>query len=148
MFFPESLYLLSQRDQQVSWLEPLALRDTFAAGIAAANIQRLVYTVPIDRLLILQAFSFLATAGAAQTVNDVRIDIVPRLSAEIVRVWSADSRYMSTGGVAGGNWTGSILVPPQYTLRANFLFNAGAAANFFDLGVHGLLIPVGNVQRI
>ena len=145
MFAPEFLYKLSPRDEQVTWLDPLWQRTS--QGTAAVSVSSPAIVVPDGRLFLLQhVFSF-ALGGGAQTttyhelilqnpdlVTDMYLDINPNT------------------GVAGGStlirWDGSVWVPPRWRLFAKGTFSAGAVINTVTLTAHGVLIPIGNVQRV
>ena len=147
MFFPEQLYLLSQKDQQVSWLEPLVLRDSFTD--VGDPITRLLYRVPQGRVLLLQNLAARADAGAAQNILNLTFDAVPLWSANPIIIKSGDARQSALGTPnAAIDWSGSILIPAQYTLRLTADWSAAAVANSLDIGVMGLLIPQGNLQTI
>lgn len=146
MFFPESLYLLSSRDQQVTWLDPVFNRQTLtsnSAGISTPN-----YTVPESRALILQNVSSFGTPGAATQCTsldmraqgpdgqDMTISIgFPSAAPPVLQslVW---------------NWNGSLLIPPRWNIYTRASFTGAAAANTAAQTLIGVLIPVANIQRV
>jgi hypothetical protein len=73
VFFPEFLYQLSGRDQQVTWLDP----SFSAVGDSALNVFVTVdaLTVPSDRVLVLQSVVGMAEPGAGQNVTDIRLQL-------------------------------------------------------------------------
>lgn len=143
MFFPEGLFLLSERDAKVTWLDPLL--DEQSAAVAAASVTIQLPRVPIDRVLVLQSASAQANAGAAQTVTQLAIHILPE-SAGATRRLAGVYPAAPTNQVL--DWSGSVIVPSGWFVQAVGVFNAGAAANTVRLAVHGMLLPNGNIQRL
>lgn len=144
MFFPEFLYQLSPRDQQVTWLDPVITR----VAVAVASINPIaVFTVPADRCLILQTASMEATPGLGQNVAQQFL---------FTRSQGGGQNFTFRSDVTPGaanttltlDWSGSILVPANWTVQGSGVFNAGAVANGVVLMLHGILIPVSNIQRL
>jgi hypothetical protein len=144
VFFPEFLYQLLGRDQQIDWLQvEIAFKSTAAA---AAFIETPIYTVPPERHLILQLATVRVFAGAAQT--STRFEILGR----------APGGAAATARFAGGDYAAvlakfdqfpmSIIVPNRWQIVASAFFNAGVAVNTLDLTLFGMLIPAGNISRI
>jgi hypothetical protein len=144
MIFPEFLFRLSQRDQQVTWLDPVSLQ--VSSAVAAASITAIGTVVPIDRVLVLTNAIMLATAGAAQTTQQQSLQVVA--VGGFVTTIAIDTIVSAAAGRAPLNWAGQVLVPPSWTVRAVGTFNAGAAVNNVDISLHGILIPAGNIQRV
>ena len=46
------------------------------------------------------------------------------------------------------NWSGEIIIPPDWNVRGFALFNAGVAVNSLFVNLQGILIPVANIQRL
>lgn len=143
MFFPEALYLLSQRDQQVTWLDPVF------AGVQQSDLLTTVstfYDVPDGRALILQNAHLHATPGAAQNRTGMQISV---FRADVVAANVHLRRdFAAAAGVGVLHWVGSIIITPGWRLMGRGSFDAAANANIVDLKVAGLLIPIGNVQRV
>lgn len=147
MFFPELLYQLSARDQQVSWLDPSVSRIT--AGAAAPTVTANLLTVPAGLALILQALSVGLDPGAAQSILNVAFRILPPAPAAAPEVLISNEWFVLTANQnRAHNWQGSVLVPPGWRLACVGTFDAGAANNVVDASHMGILIPIGNVQRI
>lgn len=149
MFFPESLYLLSGRDQQVTWVEPVFAK--IDQTLLVADIQ-LNYVVPDGRALILQSVHVFGGGGGAQ--NCTYIEIAVDLPGSPATYTYLSSNYPgSPGAVAVQNtrtqaWSGSILLPEKWRVAGAAGFSAAAIANQVVHSVVGLLVPIGNVQRV
>ena len=143
-FFPELLYQLSARDQQVSWLDPI-VRTVSSSALSVTINARL--QVPIGQVLLLQSAVSQLTPGAAQSILNNAITIIdPTISIAIAL---AVDLVAGPANVAKGlNWSGSIIVPPQWFIASTGSFSAAAVANVGQIDAVGLLIPVGNVQRV
>lgn len=144
MFFPESLFLLSSRDQQVTWLDPLIRR--ISATIAAGTVEAFE-EVPVDRALIVQSLAMHALPGAAQNIENMAIALTPPGNGARIFV-TVDRTTRAVNLQAALNWTGSIIVPPGWNVTVSGGFGAAAVANSVVLDIIGMLIPIGNVQRI
>ena len=144
MFFPEVLYRLSKRDEQVTWLDPVASR--ISATLAGINPVA-IYTVPNDRVLVLTAACIEATPGVGQNILLKVLHTRPPTGGTNV-TFRSDYVAGGVGVQQGMDWDGEIAVPPSWTVNGNVLFNAGAVASTATLMMHGLLIPVGNIQRL
>lgn len=144
MFFPEQLYLLSARDLQVSWLDPLLRRvtDSQNAVQVAAN-----FTTGIDRILILQSVHGAYSPGAGQNIVDADLSIKNPQGNFGVRLRTL-LNALGAGVTAELTWQGSLLVPPGWFLSAFADFNAGVAPNNVELSVAGIIIPRANVQGV
>jgi hypothetical protein len=146
MFFPEFLYRLSQRDQQVTWLDPVV---SFQQDAQLAVNVSVTFTVPDARALVLQHASIVASPSGAQT-STLR-EIVLRVPGVGTTNSGFLKREETTG--AGGqdfflDWQGSAIIPPQWRIIANGTFVGVATANTVNLTVLGILIPIGNIQRV
>lgn len=144
MFFPEALFLLSARDQQVTWIDPVITRIDLTLAALSVNV---VFTVPLGRVLILQHCESNADPGAAQNVVLQQIHVQHPSGAPQARLKRND-----VPGAADAtmhlDWQGSILVPERWEVRSVADFNALVAANSTQLTVIGALIPIGNIQRL
>lgn len=143
MFFPELLYQLSARDQQVTWLDPLLL--SLDASSAAVDVFA-VRAVPQGSALVLQALSVFADPGAGQNIVDQQLRIQDESGVSIVL--KRDAAAAAANINRSIDWQGSILVPPNWLVVGFASFNAGVAANAVELNLVGVLIPIGNIQRV
>jgi len=142
VFFPEFLLQLSARDQQVTWLDPFIIR---VPALAAVTPLPAAVAIPAGRALILQSATLTFTPGAAQLALRAAIAISNG-------VFSANLRFEQFGAgsnvVGGINWSGSIIVPPTWSVLSNVVFDLGAAVNSSNLDLQGVLIPIANIQRV
>lgn len=156
MFFPEGLYTLSARDQQVTWLDPGMYGE--ASGIPGPLYSNTIagdgsvsQQVPEGRALILQHVLANFQPGpiaAPVQVSTLRRILVRPPNAGTTEVWLKEERNALAAGVALSlDWQGSLLVPPRWFVQAYAEYNGGVA-NELTLNIGGMLIPIGNVQRL
>ena len=149
--FPEQLYRLSARDQQVTWLDPFYQRATQAA--AALNLSLVWGPVPEGRVLFLQSLLVRCIPGAGARLTGGWVGVqVPGASVVAYLLAGltpeiADPVPPGTGPVRFIAWSGSILVPPRWQFEASVDFGAVAASVIEGTAV-GVLVPIGNVQRV
>lgn len=147
MIFPELLYQLSPRDQQVTWLDPVIRRVTTTQ--AALTVNALDEVVPTGRAFLLTNATLFADPGAGQNIDDIGLNIAVLNPGAGVAV-----RIATRSGAAGAdllailNWTGQILIPAGWQLQGSAHFNALGAANEIRFDLMGILIPIGNIQRV
>lgn len=146
MFVPELLYQLSERDQQVTWLDPVFVRVGPTVS-AATQITETVYTVPSDRALCLQNFNVILDPGAAQTVRRANLAALPTTGTLQV-VIRAEEWADAINEERVLHWAGSIIVPANWRLQTFSAYDAAAAGNSQDTTIIGVLIPIGNIQRV
>lgn len=147
MLFPELLYQLSSRDQQVTWLDPyLRFVDQSTAAVDVSS----TFTIEDGKALVLQSATVEATPGGAQTTTWTKLLVRGPISTDLNQ-----SAYLAGSFTASGenaakflNWSGSLIVPPQWRITGRAVFSAGAIANNVRLSLLGVLIPIGNIQRI
>ena len=142
MFFPEFLLKLSERDQQVTWLDPLSDNVNTIANSTSITV---TYNVQDGKVLLLQAANIRGISGAAQTCDRLQIVLAARAAAA--------GNALSLSFVAAAlensiNWTGSVVVPPLWVIQGNVRFSAAVNPNDCRLSLFGMFIPVGNIQRI
>lgn len=150
MFFPEALYTLSARDQQVTWLDPV-FTGALELTAAVADLQQ-NYVVPNGRVLLLQSVHVLGQGGAGQ--NCTYIEIALDLPGSPATYTYLSSHYLGAPGAAavGPNrtqqWSGSLVVPERWRVAGAAGFSAAVNPNSVFLSVAGLLLPIGNIQRV
>jgi hypothetical protein len=147
VLFPEFLFQLSARDQQVTWLDPLITDQVVSAALTTVDA---LIRVPDGRCLILTTAVTSVDPGAGQNFTAITLALLapgPVATANVVEI--AENR---TPGAADANfalaWSGAVLVPPGWAVLARNVFNSGVAANVTRLNITGMLIPVGNIQRV
>jgi len=115
-------------------------------NVAAAQVTA-AYVVPEGRILLLQNATADFAGGGGQTVTDAQIEVRPVATVN-PEVYIALNYY---GAAVTGrfiNWSGSILVPPTWIVQSAGNFSAGVAANYVNLAIAGLLLPLGNFARV
>lgn len=140
------LYELSLRDQQVTWLDPLAFRSSL--GDTQALIDR-TYVVPDGRALILSTAVCNANAGATQTVTVMSMELFAPGDL------GSGAAFDEISGVQLGVlsailslvWSGRMYIPAGWLIRARVVYSAATNINTNELNLTGLLIPIGNIQR-
>lgn len=145
MFFPEFLFQLSSRDQQVTWLDPVfAELGGTGTGI---NLVSGFYTVPDARCLILQSARATADVVGGEIIENVRIVVTRDQS-----IFYTLAEREVVGGAANTlyavNWSGSILIPPGWLVAGAGSKNLAVQVGTIAASIFGLLIPIGNVQRV
>lgn len=135
------------RDTDVSGPTALILSRHFQLSAGATLLEFFFSDLPKDRVLVLSNVSLLAAPGATQAgramsiqafsqgVENFNIDQrIPLFVADINQVL---------------NWQGEVYIqgggPGTDTLRIFTVFSAGANANAITVGVHGMIIPRGNL---
>lgn len=153
MFFPESLFLLSQRDAQVSWLDPANIGTPSGVFIpplssnAVGTDGSVSWQVPQGRALILQHVHCFFQPGGVQ-ISSLRRILVRPAAAGTTEVWLHEERNSLAAGVGQElTWQGSIILPERWYVQGYGEFNGGVA-NELVLSFAGLYIPLGNIQRI
>ena len=146
----EFLYELTPRDMQQSWLDPVIITSN---GLTAASVVTASYEVPVGRCLLLRSSVANADAGGAQTVDRVTLELLPpdesNIAIAISEKISSNVGTSATSKVSmNTEWSGEVVVPQEWTVRARGNFSAAVSANSIELHVVGLLIPIGNIQRI
>lgn len=146
MFAPEVLYRLEARDLEVSQLDPLFAQINPAAALLA-TLSDVVYTVPTDRVLVLQSAWLGLNPGAAQIATGALIMVRAAGTNLDFRLAGNYTRQGADVNMVA-QWSGSLLIPPGWMIAAVSTFDAGANANAHSADVHGVLIPKANVQRV
>jgi len=144
MFFPESLFLLSARDQQVTWLDPFFERSSLSTP--AASLSLVFGQVPRDRALVLTNLVARCIPGAASNFLDGFIGILdPSINLRILKGSDPTPPAATRQGYI--SWSGQVLVPPLWQFQMDVNFSA-VAPNGIEGFAIGMLVPVGNVQRV
>jgi hypothetical protein len=146
VFVPEYLYQLTDRDQRLTWLDPVLFFERISGLLATIDV---TFTVPDGRLVILQHAFLNLTPGAGITAQQKVLELLPPGAAQLPKPCLIRSDVNSGAGVTGQfNWQGSIAVPSLWRVHANCTFSGIGAINGVELSLIGALIPIGNVQRV
>lgn len=146
MLFPEFLFQLSARDQQVTWLDPLLTLVSFSALTVTVAAS---FVVPDGKALILTSACGEALPDVTQLVTRIGLTTLPPTAPAGSGRLFAGANFSAGAGIQGTvNFSGAMIIPPQWTIRATGIFNSGVAANTTLLHLHGVLIPIGNIQRV
>jgi hypothetical protein len=150
-FWPEALFLLSDRDRQVTWLDPVIVKTDNLPGELVADIQ-LNYVVPQGRALLLQSVHVFGGAGAGQTCTYIEIALdlpgSPGAYTYLSTNYPGSPGAPAVGVERQAFWSGSVLVPERWRVAGAAGFNAAAQPNQVVHSVVGLLLPMGNIARI
>jgi hypothetical protein len=152
--FPNGIWKPTPKDlqadlnpQQALLLNGVALAATVVAATIGLSPQ-----VPADKVLLVANVFGVAVAGAAQTVNRLRLRVG---FVDGAGVFTSQSDFDSTGVVApvvelARSWQpgqpGFPLMQGQ-VIEARGDFSAGGAVNVISISVIGVFIPRGNWQR-
>lgn len=143
MFFPEFLYKLSARDEQVTWLDPVTRRLSITNAAIFCGVDLLL---PEGRALVLTQAICQTDPGAGQNVVSMRIYLQgpDQITHDLVKSNTALAANLN------GNldWQGEVIVLPGWRLGLEGEFNAAVAANVTSGSFMGLSIPIGNIQRV
>jgi len=146
MFFPESLFQLSQRDLQVTWLDPLITRNLLAIANAVVSAD---LTVPTGRVLLLTHIHAETVPDAAQNATGLFVGALPPPAGTGTFVLLAANRTAGGAGVRTMvDFDGQVLIPSGWIVRAQGTFNAGVNVNQAEAHIWGMLFPIGNIQRL
>lgn len=87
--------------------------------------------------------------GAAQTALRIFLRVQPvSPGATVYIIAENDLNAAAAAEEMSINWSGQMIIPPNWRLGAQATFSAGAVANTIRVDFYGILIPVGNIQRL
>lgn len=145
--FPEFLYTLSQRDEQITALEIVSARsNTFSGAATALQTLSGIYTVPNDRVLSLSSMVIQGQAGAGQVFqNAIGFILLPNAA-------STQFQYLGTqkpNTTPGQNGfiqalDNTVLIGPGCRIFAQAVFDLGTVSNSVTYFIQGILFPRGN----
>lgn len=139
MRFPEWLYRLLPGDAGSQQLGVIWRENASTANLAAVGIT--VYTVPNDKCLVL---TNMTSEGQATGVTLQRMRMMADPPDGTVRYNFFDRWTGFAAGTYGANvWTGEIVIPGGWRVRAENTYSAAAATNTCTAELHGFLIPRG-----
>lgn len=143
MNFPEFLYNLTARDQQ---LAPIELWYGGTTGTAlATGIQTPNYQVPPDRILVITSAYLLLAPGAGQSGLSASLSVQNITNGASTRIDAHTFAAPAAAQWAENGEFSSVIVPPNGLVFAVGFFNAGAVANSVRWEASGVLIPRGNI---
>lgn len=145
MIFPEFFYRLSPVDEQARLLDPLHFSQ--GTNLAGGTVSH-AFTVPDRHVAIVTHVFGRYTPGAGQNFTILQLQH-DRGSGAAVTVTLKENRTPGAANVVGLlDWQGELVVPAGSRVLATGVFNAGVAANATELAVGGMLLPLGNIQRL
>lgn len=140
----DDLYHRTQRDTGIvapAWVS-MGVPATSSASAQVAN----TFTNSSGRLFIVRALVGEFFPGGGQNVVAGRLALMqPTAGNPDLHLLAADHDNGAADETRWVNWSGEVMCPPGWLIRATGDFNAGAAANQSRLFIHGLLVPLGNV---
>lgn len=141
MLFPDFLFRLTPRDEQVTPIETI---DTQMGDNGMVLKQGFTnpYTVPLGRVLILQSVSLIANPAGADwcTASTLYIDYGGRSNIIYSQSFQKDvSIQKISGGLAV-----PLYIPQNQTLTGINFYGLGTAGATNFLYLSGILIPRGN----
>lgn len=147
MIFPEQLYRLLASDEQVRWLDPFMEAETLQQAAVLITTPQIV--VPARRALIIYSVEGRADPDPVAIANFVQVDIFtasggashPLLSNAIPEAVAGRDKHLEFHG-------GPLVLSAGMRIQTQAVFSAAAAANRALVRVYGLLIPLGNVERL
>lgn len=140
------LYEISQRDMQLSWLDPLFHRERITTATASISVE---YTVPLGRVLLLSSAVASAVAGSLLTTTLVSIGFVKTSASSEFDLMVLPSDQLTTAAKNrySANWSGRVTVPQDWIIKSSAAFSGTTDVNSLTLSLIGMLIPIGNIQR-
>lgn len=141
--WPELLYVLSQRDLQITWLDPIIRTELGSA--AAVNVETGTFFVPLDRAMLLLHCALRINPGAGLNVVSAFLNVhapfgpgvpllhIGRLAADVSE---------------GVHASPQVVLPPNWEIEGKATFSGTLNANVVEISIAGILIPPGNIQRV
>lgn len=147
MIVPDQCYAFRNLADTASGTVQLVKRKLNGTA-AATTVATATYMVPSDRIFILTALYIFMDPGAGQIAQygnvalllEGGVDSVPIMGTPIVENATVDLRLQN-------HWSGALWMAANQQIRGGGVFDAGVANNSLEVGMHGILIPRGNVQQ-
>jgi hypothetical protein len=141
----EFLYQIRDRDEQLTWLEPVLLYES--VDLANVLVTAITDIVPERNLLYLTSAVVRAVAGGAQAVSSVYLQAVgPDGISRIIHFVTTAGLIAAPASYAA-NFSGALYVPPGWYLSGAGVLNPRAAANTVQHTVTRQIHPLGNLGR-
>lgn len=138
-----ALYELGERDQQ-STLIDLLFQDKTAVTGGPVTIVGTTFTIPGDRIGLIDRLGGLVTGAGGATIDRVQLEaslaggISTQLGGVIINLTGSNRPWSLLSH--------RLILPPGTTLTVSATFSAGAAGHTIQAGIAGILIPRGNVS--
>lgn len=146
MRFPGIAYSF-MRDTDTAGPTALILSRHLQVSSAAVQLEQFFANLPKDRILVLTNVSVASDPGSGQAISEIAIQglsqgitnfTVARLLPPITTALNRDLNWQGEVYIQGGG-------PGTNTVRMFTQFDAGANANLMTVGLHGIIIPRGNM---
>lgn len=138
--FPEFLFKLTARDEQVTPLEAI----TYAGQTANANASVVAtadYTVPMGRVLALTSCGvYMGSAAGVTPQTGIVYAVDPSGNQAIVHA----ETYTAAAGAIAATGGGVVYLPENFILRGQGTWSGAGLFNSINLTFTGVLIPRGN----
>lgn len=149
--FPDFLYSLTPRDEQVTGIE--IVNHQFGTMSTAANVSSTPssgnYTVPKGKVLIINSLTFFARAFATGQTIWAALRAIPIAGGSQVYYLAAGSpgNSLTTGldNYFPATNAAHIIIPENYTLSIEMQFTVAGASSVFNGALNGILIPRGTI---
>jgi hypothetical protein len=142
---PTRLYGLTERDIGAPYASVYLPAESFAVG--APGTLSAILQVTNDRPILLTNACCMWLPGAGQTLSHGFLEIGPdnTVAGQRAIAYFTSPVGLGAGLRVVGNWSGEVIVPPGYFIRARGEFNAGANNNTSVIQAMGMGIPQGNI---
>jgi len=125
----------------------LVSRDLQEAA-SANNIDIRFAGIPKDKVLVLSNVAMNAVPGGALVVTNMQLSAFTQQGQEfIIAETNPDTSAVRLANI---NWQGAIYIPGRAAdadnVRFLVFFDAGTSSNALRVGLHGVVIPRGNVS--
>ena len=144
--FPGIAYAF-QRPTDTAGPTALILSRHFQSSSGITLVEFLFSDLSKDRVLVLTNVSIIADPGAAQGVREIKIQALSQGQEN----FTIDARIPLNiaDQIEVLNWQGEVYIqgggPGTNTLRIFSFYSAAVAANTMTVGIHGIIIPRGNL---
>lgn len=140
------LYGLTARDSQVDGFAAFWSQNSVTGGLATSR--RLIFHAPFDRFALITSWSFLILADPAATITSGVVGITDTTdfsSQNFARIEQLATPVPAGQGVSLTR-TGTLIVPPSHYVLMQAVWSATGGGNVIYGGVHGLMLPRGNLS--
>ena len=146
MRFPSIAYSFA-RPTDVSGPTALIFSRHLQISTGDVVLDQLFSDLPKDRILVLTNVSMRADPGPTQIVILMAVQAISQGVLNFT-IAAKQTKQIATQN-EDLNWQGEVYIqgggPNTDTLRFHTQFNSGANANLMTIGVHGIIIPRGNM---